>query len=65
MKLDSTDAKTKKNSSNNFTNTAFDFCTVHTVHYLRIFAWSHECFTEVKSSSSTNLCLIPHKALSP
>lgn len=33
------------------------------IHYLRIFAWSHECFAKVKSSSSTNLCLIPSKAL--
>lgn len=51
--------KLKKNSSGNFTTITF----VLYIRYLPIFAWSHECLAEVKSSSYTNLCIIPHKEL--
>lgn len=61
MKLDRTDAKKEGQLQWLYQyNFWFLYCTYTK---LKFFAWAHECFTEVKSSSSTNLCIIPHKAL--
>lgn len=59
IKLDNTNTKSKK--STEFCQ--YHYYTVHTVYYFTIFALSHECLADVKSSSYTNLCIIPHKEL--
>lgn len=60
MKTDSSKAEAKKNSSDNFSDiTAVEMF----IQYLTTFAWSHKCLAEERSTSYTNLCIIPHREL--
>lgn len=60
MKLNNSNDKREKHGSVTFYN--ITITSSINAQYLT-FAWSHKCLAEVRSTSYTNLCLIPHREL--